>query len=304
MTGVSLPGTPAIVVGSNGHVAWGFTNSEGDWVDVVIVETDPNDKDSYLTPDGPRKFEQHRRDHQGQGRPRRNARRRLDDLGPDHGSRPPGPAARDPLGGPRSGRREHGADADRNRPTRWKKRCGWPISAARRRRTSSSPTIKGRIAWTILGRIPRRVGFDGRLPTSWADGTRRWDGYLKPEEYPRIVDPEDGTHLDRQCAGRQRRDAGQAGRRRLRPGRAGRNKFATICWRSKRPARPTCCASSSTIARCFSSRGRSCSWTRSRPRRWPPTRAAASCARWSKTGAAARRSTRSAFARCERFASS
>jgi penicillin amidase len=51
---------------------------------------------------------------------------------------------------------------------------------------------KGRIAWTILGRIPRRVGFDGHLPTSWADGTRRWDGYLKPEEYPRIVDPANG----------------------------------------------------------------------------------------------------------------
>ena len=57
ITGVSLPGTPAMVVGSNGHVAWGFTNSEGDWVDVVIVETDPDDKDAYLTPDGPRKFE-------------------------------------------------------------------------------------------------------------------------------------------------------------------------------------------------------------------------------------------------------
>jgi penicillin amidase len=51
---------------------------------------------------------------------------------------------------------------------------------------------RGRIAWTILGRIPRRVGFDGRLPTSWADGSRRWDGYLKPEEYPRIIDPESG----------------------------------------------------------------------------------------------------------------
>ena len=25
---------------------------------------------------------------------------------------------------------------------------------------------QGRIAWTILGRIPRRVGFDGRLPSS------------------------------------------------------------------------------------------------------------------------------------------
>src|SRR6185312_860193 len=42
---------------SNGHVAWGFTNSEGDWVDVVIVDVDPNDKNKYLTPDGPREFE-------------------------------------------------------------------------------------------------------------------------------------------------------------------------------------------------------------------------------------------------------
>ena len=68
MTGVSLPGTPAMIVGSNGHVAWGFTNSEGDWVDVVIVDVDPHDKDSYLTPEGPRKFEHHEEIDQGQGR--------------------------------------------------------------------------------------------------------------------------------------------------------------------------------------------------------------------------------------------
>lgn len=43
-----------------------------------------------------------------------------------------------------------------------------------------------------MGRLPRRVGFDGRLPSSWADGKHRWDGYLKPEEYPRIIDPADG----------------------------------------------------------------------------------------------------------------
>src|SRR5690606_25361901 len=51
---------------------------------------------------------------------------------------------------------------------------------------------QGRIAWTILGRIPRRIGFDGRLPTSWADGSRRWDGYLSADEYPRIISPEQG----------------------------------------------------------------------------------------------------------------
>ena len=50
----------------------------------------------------------------------------------------------------------------------------------------------GRIGWTIFGRIPRRVGFSGRVPTSWADGTRRWDGYLPAQEYPRIVNPANG----------------------------------------------------------------------------------------------------------------
>ncbi|WP_330969618.1 penicillin acylase family protein, partial [Lysobacter sp. A3-1-A15] len=33
VTGFSLPGLPGVVVGSNGHVAWGFTNSYGDWAD-------------------------------------------------------------------------------------------------------------------------------------------------------------------------------------------------------------------------------------------------------------------------------
>lgn len=34
VTGVSLPGLPAVVVGSNGHVAWGFTNGYVDTMDV------------------------------------------------------------------------------------------------------------------------------------------------------------------------------------------------------------------------------------------------------------------------------
>src|SRR5688572_826800 len=34
ITGVTLPGTPAVAAGSNGHVAWGFTNSYGDFADV------------------------------------------------------------------------------------------------------------------------------------------------------------------------------------------------------------------------------------------------------------------------------
>lgn len=47
---------------------------------------------------------------------------------------------------------------------------------------------EGHIGWTVAGMIPRRVGFDGSLPTSWADGTHTWEGWLDPEEYPRLVD--------------------------------------------------------------------------------------------------------------------
>jgi len=37
LTGVTLPGAPVMVAGSNGHIAWGFTNSYGDWLDVTLV---------------------------------------------------------------------------------------------------------------------------------------------------------------------------------------------------------------------------------------------------------------------------
>ena len=40
--GVSLPGVPALVVGSNGHVAWGFTNSYGQWFDWIKVPAHPD----------------------------------------------------------------------------------------------------------------------------------------------------------------------------------------------------------------------------------------------------------------------
>lgn len=40
--GVTLPGVPAMVVGSNGHVAWGFTNSYGQWFDWIKVPVHPD----------------------------------------------------------------------------------------------------------------------------------------------------------------------------------------------------------------------------------------------------------------------
>ncbi|MCV2349639.1 penicillin acylase family protein [Paucibacter sp. Y2R2-4] len=38
--GLSLPGMPGLVVGSNGHVAWGFTNAYGQWFDWIKLPQD------------------------------------------------------------------------------------------------------------------------------------------------------------------------------------------------------------------------------------------------------------------------
>ena len=53
--GVTLPGTPVVVAGSNGHIAWGFTNAYGDWFDLVIVQSAAEGR--YLTPEGPKSFQ-------------------------------------------------------------------------------------------------------------------------------------------------------------------------------------------------------------------------------------------------------
>ena len=37
LNGLMLPGAPVLVAGSNGHIAWGFTNAYGDWVDVTFA---------------------------------------------------------------------------------------------------------------------------------------------------------------------------------------------------------------------------------------------------------------------------
>jgi penicillin amidase len=52
LNGVTLPGAHVIVAGSNGHIAWGFTNSYGDWVDLTFVPCLAADDKSVRTATG------------------------------------------------------------------------------------------------------------------------------------------------------------------------------------------------------------------------------------------------------------
>ncbi len=191
LVGVTLPGAPLLVTGSNGRLAWGFTNSMGDWVDLVILETDPDQPGRYRTPAGWRRFA---------------SRTEVIEVA---GAEPDTLTIDETIWGP------VWRQDVRGRPLalRWTAHDAAAVNLGLRRletaddveaAVSLAPGIgippqnlvcadaHGRIAWTIAGRIPRRVGWDGRLPVSWADGACRWDGYLEPAAQPRRLDPPDG----------------------------------------------------------------------------------------------------------------
>ena len=52
LVGLSIPGIPGVIIGSNGHVAWGFTNLTGDLQDLIQLELHPDDPGRYRTADG------------------------------------------------------------------------------------------------------------------------------------------------------------------------------------------------------------------------------------------------------------
>ncbi|MGA8707368.1 MAG: penicillin acylase family protein, partial [Steroidobacteraceae bacterium] len=53
LTGVTLPGAPVLVAGSNGHIAWGFTNSYGAWFSVTRVACSALGEHALTTAAGP-----------------------------------------------------------------------------------------------------------------------------------------------------------------------------------------------------------------------------------------------------------
>jgi penicillin amidase len=189
--GITLPGLPSMVVGSNGRVAWGFTNTGGDWSDLIIVERDPQSPEHYLSPKGSAPIV------------------RFDEpIAIADGTTVPhevrwtewGPIVRTDHRGRDLAQRWVAHDADL---------LASDITAPERARSVEEALMSaaglgmpgqnfvagdrdGHIGWTIGGPIPRRVGFDGSTPTSWADGSRRWDGYLTPAEFPRVIDPPGG----------------------------------------------------------------------------------------------------------------
>ncbi|MCK6424889.1 MAG: penicillin acylase family protein [Burkholderiaceae bacterium] len=52
VAGATLPGLPAVVLGQNRHIAWGYTNTGPDVQDLYLERLHPDDPDRYLAPGG------------------------------------------------------------------------------------------------------------------------------------------------------------------------------------------------------------------------------------------------------------
>ena len=190
--GITLPGVPAFVVGSTGNIAWGFTNSYVNWHDLVILETDPNDPEVYQTPQGPRRFEHHKEVIEVA----RDVWQTLDVRGTiwgpvlfekDHRGRP--------LAFAWTGHRPDAINVG-ILDLETAKNVDEAVAVAHRAGLPPQNFVVadsgGRIAWTVIGKVPKRIGIDGETPASWADGTRGWNGWLAPGEIPRVIDPPSG----------------------------------------------------------------------------------------------------------------
>ncbi|GAB2569231.1 penicillin acylase family protein [Dyella jejuensis] len=190
--GVTLPGTPALVVGSNGQIAWGFTNSYGDWMDWVRVLRDPHDSSRYKIPGGWATLEKHAEVIRIKGSPAHTLDVEDTRWGPI--------LAKDTDDTPLA----LAWIADQPR--------AYNLTLMQLEHASSTSAAldlgaqlgmppqnlvvadsAGHIGWTIAGNsIPLRADFDPSQPADWSQPDTGWTGWAAASRYPRIENPADG----------------------------------------------------------------------------------------------------------------
>jgi penicillin amidase len=185
ITGVSLPGVPGIVSGSNGAIAWGFTNSFGDYCDLILLEV--NEKGThYLSPSGWSAFSEKREVIKVKNEPDQEVVFQRTEWGPV--------LTRGGHSYALTWTAHHAESLYFNlhhvmlaqnvdQALAVAPSCGLPPQ------NLALVDRDGNVAWTIIGKIPQREGYSGRFPMSWAKPGVGWKGWLSAEETPFIKNP-------------------------------------------------------------------------------------------------------------------
>jgi len=187
ITGATLPGTPNMVIGSNGNIAWGFTNSQGDYSDIVVLQTTDDEK-GYLTPDGELLFSYQTH------------------IIAVKDQQPVELTVKETIWGPVIGKNHLGETLAYRWVAHDKQAVNLTATELEQAQTveqvfdiaarSGIPAQNmmiadhaGNIGWTIMGPIPKKLGAIGDTPTFWHLGDKGWQGYLSAQEYPKVFNP-------------------------------------------------------------------------------------------------------------------
>ena len=190
VTGVTLPGTPFVISGSNTQVAWGYTNSEGDWTDAVVLRPGATEG-TYRTPAGDKEFVTYIETINVKDAEPVEYAIRETIWGPvvDDVDYPDGEVAVSWIAHKPEGINLNLLDVETAMSV---------AEALDIANTMSMPPQNfvtgdagGNIGWTIAGQIPRKTGFDPMLPADWSV-EHGWQGWLAPSDYPRVMNPESG----------------------------------------------------------------------------------------------------------------
>ena len=189
LIGVTLPGLPSLVAGSNRHVAWAFTNSYGDWLDWVRVNLDPADKNRYREANGWQPITKSIEIIKVHNAPDEKFEVRETQWGPILAEDTDGT----PLALAWTALQPGGINIELlNLDTATSvdeafavvNRAGMPAQ------NFVAGDAAGNVGWTIAGRIPHRVGdCDPQMPCDWSQPGNCWDGWLDPAEYPHVKNP-------------------------------------------------------------------------------------------------------------------
>lgn len=191
LIGATLPGVPALVSGSNQHVAWGYTNVQGDYLDLVQIDVNPHNPNQYKTPQGYEDFGERKESIGVRNAPAAELWVKTTRWGPVL----PEPLLGKPVAlhwvalDPKAtdfGMLDLDRLTDAKTAMDMFSRLGGPPQNV------MVADAQGNIGWTVMGRIPKRFGFDGASAASWADGRRGWSGYVDPGKLPRATNPAEG----------------------------------------------------------------------------------------------------------------
>ena len=189
ITGISLPGMPVIVVGSNRHIAWSFTNSYGDFADWVRVTTDIQDPSRYLSSTGWKSFITHHEMLRIKGEKDELLIVNETEWGPVLAEDYDGT----PLAMAWTALQPHAINL-KLRELGYTSSIEEAIVLAQSSGVPAQNFVvgdkNGRIAWTIAGLIPKRSNnYDPTIPADWSTANTGWQGWLETSQYPLIIDP-------------------------------------------------------------------------------------------------------------------